>query len=87
MLVCLDPAVHDYTCFLLSFFLLFLTANAKGAFIRGRVVGKISNDNAIRSTEVFDKPTMDAFMAANAPRFADMGVKHEIYILNRIHTG
>ncbi len=30
---------------------------------------------------------MDAFMAANAPRFADMGVKHEIYTLNHIHTG
>ena len=29
---------------------------------------------------------MDAFMAANAPRFADMGVKHEIYILNHIHS-
>ena len=30
---------------------------------------------------------MDAFMAANAPRFADIGVKHGIYILNHIHTG
>ena len=86
MLVCLDPAVYDYTCFLLSFFLLFLTANAQGAFIRGRVVGKISNDNAIRSTEVFDKPTMDAFMASRAHLFADGGFKHEIYSLNHIHT-
>jgi hypothetical protein len=63
-----------------------ILARGEGAFIRGRVIGKISNDTAILSTEVFDKPTMDAFMASRAHLFADSGFKHEIYTLNHIHT-
>ena len=61
-------------------------AAEQSAFMRGTVVGKISNNSAIVSTEAFDKPTMDAFMASRASQFADMGIKHEIYTLNHIHS-
>ncbi len=54
--------------------------------MRGTVIGKISNDTGVLSTEVFDKPTMDACMASRAHLFADSGFKHEIYTLNHIHT-
>jgi hypothetical protein len=56
------------------------------SFMRGTVTSKINDYSAIVSTEVFDKRTMDAFMTASAPRFADMGVKYEIYTLNHIHS-
>jgi hypothetical protein len=31
------------------------------------------------STEVIDKEAMTKFFQANGPRFADLGVEHEVY--------
>ena len=56
-------------------------AQAQSAFWRGTLVGKVDEQTAMISTEVIDREAMTNFLKANAPRFADMGVEHEVYSL------
>lgn len=49
--------------------------------MRGTVVGKIDEKNAMVTTEVFDPAKMAALMQASAPQFAELAIKHEAYSL------
>jgi len=41
----------------------------------------VDDKTAMISTEVIDPAAMTAFLHANGPRFADLGVEHEVYAL------
>jgi len=56
-------------------------AQAQSAFWRGTIVGKVDETTVMISTEVIDRETMTKFFQANGPRFADLGVEHEVYSL------
>jgi hypothetical protein len=56
-------------------------AQAQSAFWRGTIVGQIDDKGAMISTEVIDHEAMTTFFQANGPRFADLGVEHEVYAL------
>lgn len=56
-------------------------AQAQSAFWRGTIVGHVDDRTAMISTEVIDPIAMTAFLQANGPRFADLGVEHEVYAL------
>jgi hypothetical protein len=59
-------------------------ARAQSAFWRGTIVGQVDQDKAMISTEVIDQAAMTAFFQANGPRFADLGVEHEVYTLTQV---
>jgi hypothetical protein len=54
-------------------------AKAQSAFWRGTIVGQVDEKTVMISTEVIDKEAMTKFFQANGPRFADLGVEHEVY--------
>ena len=54
-------------------------AQAQSAFWRGTIVGQVDEKTAMISTEVIDSAAMAKFLQANGPRFADLGVEHEVY--------
>jgi len=54
-------------------------AQAQSAFWRGTIVGKVDDATIMISTEVIDQNAMTKFFQANGPRFADLGVEHEVY--------
>jgi len=56
-------------------------AQAQSAFWRGTIVGHVNDTTAMVSTEVTDPSAMAAFLQANGPRFAALGVEHEVYDL------
>ena len=56
-------------------------AQAQSVFWRGTIVGQVDDMTAMISTEVIDPVAMTAFLQANGPRFAELGVEHEVYTL------